>query len=401
MNDKRLGIFLCLIVLLCWTVNLVLHQEQQDSLPNEQIPHQRRNVRQEHSYRPRLLEDEAQYLHQQQRRTTFRYGGNNRSILSLWLDTTVASLQQTWICSPMIFDCRPRSAPAPVPVPGQAPLVIATATAAPTLRPTLRPTPAHTTSIQLSVAALNALNANAHTAAAITHLPTIKPTRTLTPSPTNAASTTNPAAYALPLMSFGETPPLQAFPLQRCQGDCDANQDCATGLVCFQRIRSYQGVPGCGGGRKDASQTDYCIDPGDFPGYQFNNNNPQEIDTSTGSSTTTTQQPTTAKPTAAPAPIAITPSPTIAPIPNTPSPTIAPIPNTPNPTIAPIPNTLIPTIAPIPTTPNPTLAPIPNAINPTLAPVGWNGPASTSPLISNVALKLYWEGKHSTKNQYF
>ena len=45
-----------------------------------------------------------------------------------------------------------------------------------------------------------------------------------------------------------------------CQGDCDDDEDCADGLVCFQRTYSYDRVPGCGttGYVKSTSEHDYC-----------------------------------------------------------------------------------------------------------------------------------------------
>merc|ERR1711981_180116 len=47
--------------------------------------------------------------------------------------------------------------------------------------------------------------------------------------------------------------------LNRCQGDCDADSNCATGLKCFQR-NGRTAVPGCkAGGKGDVSNYDYCI----------------------------------------------------------------------------------------------------------------------------------------------
>ena len=52
--------------------------------------------------------------------------------------------------------------------------------------------------------------------------------------------------------------PSSAFPLQECQGDCDNDNDCDTGLECFQRDGTTP-VPGCAGeGRRNR---DYCYDP--------------------------------------------------------------------------------------------------------------------------------------------
>ena len=55
------------------------------------------------------------------------------------------------------------------------------------------------------------------------------------------------------------------FPLGLCEGDCDSNKDCQNGLVCFQRNGGEE-VPGCVGGRDNASSTDFCIkDPRSTP----------------------------------------------------------------------------------------------------------------------------------------
>ncbi|GKY93226.1 hypothetical protein MPSEU_000290300 [Mayamaea pseudoterrestris] len=51
--------------------------------------------------------------------------------------------------------------------------------------------------------------------------------------------------------------PSNAFPLGECQGDCDSDRDCASGLVCFQRSGT-QSVPGCSGSSSN-SGTDFCV----------------------------------------------------------------------------------------------------------------------------------------------
>jgi hypothetical protein len=53
------------------------------------------------------------------------------------------------------------------------------------------------------------------------------------------------------------------YPLQKCQGDCNRNQDCDYGLLCFSRGGATT-IPGCFG-RADAIGTDYCWDPNDQP----------------------------------------------------------------------------------------------------------------------------------------
>ena len=52
--------------------------------------------------------------------------------------------------------------------------------------------------------------------------------------------------------------PPEAFPLQKCQGDCDNDEECKGELVCFHRNGGEE-VPGCEG--NDVSTVDYCISP--------------------------------------------------------------------------------------------------------------------------------------------
>lgn len=40
--------------------------------------------------------------------------------------------------------------------------------------------------------------------------------------------------------------------------DCDSNDDCADGLICYQRSE-FENVPGCSGGLQDGSLSDYCV----------------------------------------------------------------------------------------------------------------------------------------------
>lgn len=49
-------------------------------------------------------------------------------------------------------------------------------------------------------------------------------------------------------------------PLGCCEGDCDHDDDCESGLKCFQR-RRYQHVPGCS--RSGKFGKDYCYNPDD------------------------------------------------------------------------------------------------------------------------------------------
>eukprot|EP00526_Cylindrotheca_closterium_P007483 CAMPEP_0113658690 /NCGR_PEP_ID=MMETSP0017_2-20120614/31912_1 /TAXON_ID=2856 /ORGANISM="Cylindrotheca closterium" /LENGTH=683 /DNA_ID=CAMNT_0000573097 /DNA_START=202 /DNA_END=2253 /DNA_ORIENTATION=- /assembly_acc=CAM_ASM_000147 len=65
------------------------------------------------------------------------------------------------------------------------------------------------------------------------------------------------------LFSYGGSPPQSAFPLQRCEGDCDSDSNCAQGLYCLQRDGGDP-VPGCNG--SDDSRTDYCVPRGSTGG---------------------------------------------------------------------------------------------------------------------------------------
>ena len=62
-------------------------------------------------------------------------------------------------------------------------------------------------------------------------------------------------AYRVPNYLFYVGQDMGPGALGVCEGDCDTNEDCAEGLVCFDR-RGYTPVPGCDGtGRRG---TDYC-----------------------------------------------------------------------------------------------------------------------------------------------
>jgi len=61
------------------------------------------------------------------------------------------------------------------------------------------------------------------------------------------------------LQNLGKTP---SKTLAKCQGDCDADSDCGSGLKCFHRSSSKALVPGCdAGGKGDVPTHDYCYEP--------------------------------------------------------------------------------------------------------------------------------------------
>mmetsp|Transcript_29890 Transcript_29890/g.56042 ORF Transcript_29890/g.56042 Transcript_29890/m.56042 type:complete len:620 (-) Transcript_29890:227-2086(-) len=67
------------------------------------------------------------------------------------------------------------------------------------------------------------------------------------------------SGYGTCQLSFDSSPGPDGGPnLQRCQGDCDTDADCADGLLCLQRTYG-ETVPGCSGFSWPAM--DYCYDP--------------------------------------------------------------------------------------------------------------------------------------------
>ena len=66
------------------------------------------------------------------------------------------------------------------------------------------------------------------------------------------------------LNSLGSDPDPELIPLGLCMGDCDSDNDCDTGLICFQRDVN-ETVPGCEGGSLEASRTDFCVMDGPEP----------------------------------------------------------------------------------------------------------------------------------------
>jgi len=80
------------------------------------------------------------------------------------------------------------------------------------------------------------------------------PVETLTATPTASISEVAP----IPLNGFSWSPP-RNIALGLCEGDCDVDDDCGDGLVCFQRFIPNTDVPGCIGGDLDTSLMDYCV----------------------------------------------------------------------------------------------------------------------------------------------
>ena len=158
------------------------------------------------------------------------------------------------------------------------------------------------------------------------------------PTITPAATTTSVPVLELELKGNNGSPS-SVYPLGECEGDCDDDDECGPGLICFQRDSSDP-VPGCLG--MDRSQNDYCIrDPNAEPTppptlSPAPSSNPTSTSSPTSSYQPTLRPTTSASPTASPSDFpslvptdfpsvtpTISPAPTISPVP-TATPTAAP-----------------------------------------------------------------------------
>ena len=108
-----------------------------------------------------------------------------------------------------------------------------------------------------------------------TQRPTLRPTR-LTPRPTPRPTPLplrppTPAPVSAPTPNNSEhtlakvcRPGGSCGTLQKCQGDCSSDNDCAGDLLCFQRNkRTIRTISGCDGKAKGG--LDYCVDKNDYP----------------------------------------------------------------------------------------------------------------------------------------
>lgn len=90
---------------------------------------------------------------------------------------------------------------------------------------------------------------------------------------TPASTTNSTASYTLDRVGNNGIP-AENFPLQKCQGDCDDDSECAGSLECFQRNPGdSRKIPGCKG-TPLTGDTDYCYDPNDAS-QQPSSGNPQ------------------------------------------------------------------------------------------------------------------------------
>ncbi|GKZ00780.1 hypothetical protein MPSEU_001029800 [Mayamaea pseudoterrestris] len=81
---------------------------------------------------------------------------------------------------------------------------------------------------------------------------------TLSPTSGRSESTSAPTSSPGLLVFMGQSGlPVEAFPLGKCQGDCDSDADCADGLYCYPH-NAGELIPGCTGNVD--SDVDYCVD---------------------------------------------------------------------------------------------------------------------------------------------
>lgn len=91
------------------------------------------------------------------------------------------------------------------------------------------------------------------------------PTQLASVKATSGASATSETVLEITtpetvLTFLGGMPPSDAFPLNMCEGDCDADEDCDGELLCFKRNGDEE-IPGCTGSA--VSGEDYCFLPTD------------------------------------------------------------------------------------------------------------------------------------------
>ena len=87
--------------------------------------------------------------------------------------------------------------------------------------------------------------------------PSAGPSASPSSGPTTGSTDTSDSFPAL--VNHGWNPPSSLKPLGLCEGDCDLDTDCSSGMRCFQRFLPRTKVPGCSGGEDDASLADYCV----------------------------------------------------------------------------------------------------------------------------------------------
>ena len=83
------------------------------------------------------------------------------------------------------------------------------------------------------------------------------PTSSPTATPVTSSPTASPVSDNTLVIAGDNGSPSAAFPLGKCEGDCDGDSDCSGNLKCFQRSGT-EAVPGCEG--SGVSGKDYCFE---------------------------------------------------------------------------------------------------------------------------------------------
>ena len=166
--------------------------------------------------------------------------------------------------------CFENVAPAQSPSSTLAPLVATSthplmSTSVPTAAPTLAPSLQSAESISPTDLPMNSsTTASPSGSPMTTSFPTTSPASSPTHSPLALlAPTSQPTDLSLGAVETAgnDGDPPSAFPLGRCQADCDDDSECSGDLVCYQRRSSEDVVPGCTG--TPDGDSDYCVDPDD------------------------------------------------------------------------------------------------------------------------------------------
>ena len=94
-----------------------------------------------------------------------------------------------------------------------------------------------------------------------------------TPAPTSSP-TNAPTETSTLVVTGNNGVPDTAFPLGKCEGDCDRDSDCSGNLKCFQR-NGLESVPGCEGEGENGK--DYCFEvPVSYLWEMGNNGSPSD-----------------------------------------------------------------------------------------------------------------------------
>ena len=217
------------------------------------------------------------------------------------------------------FAALPTKFPTAPPTTGPTDAQTGTPTVAPTISPTGVPTESPTGAPTKSPTVSPTPNPTKTPSSSPTESPTTVPTVSPIASPTKAPTVPPTAPPSAPeedsdfpvedeetmddglpeAVLVGNNNDPAFFPLGKCEGDCDSNDECAEGLICFQR-RNEEAIPGCSTPDSELYGIDFCVDPADLSEGEASTSN--TMITTTGalvvsSSVNTSTKPARTKPT--------------------------------------------------------------------------------------------------------